>query len=81
MSAQDFVAEHNIRTVFGLGGSYLNGSFVTVIIFTRETIEQSKVESFMSLVNTFKSATMNIGSVEGSSISYEHLTLSQFVKT
>lgn len=60
VSAQDFVAEHNVRTVFGLGGSYLNGSFVTVIIFTRETIEQSKVESFMSLVNTFKSATMNL---------------------
>lgn len=59
VSAQDFVAAHDIRTVFGLGGSYLNGSFITIILFTRETIEQSQVESFMLLVNTFKTATLS----------------------
>lgn len=66
VSAQDFVEAHDVRTVFGLGGSYLNGSFVTVIIFTRETLEQSQIESFMSLVNTFKGAT--IGLVMGGAI-------------
>lgn len=60
VSAQDFVEAHDVRTVFGLGGNYLNGSFVTVIIFTRETLEQSRVESFMSLVNTFKGATISL---------------------
>ena len=60
VSAQDFVEAHDVKTVFGLGGSYLNGSFVTVIIFTRETLEQSQVESFMSLVNTFKGATIGL---------------------
>lgn len=60
VSAQDFVAAHDVKTVFGLGGSYLNGSFVTVIIFTRETLEQSQIESFMPLVNTFKGATISL---------------------
>ncbi|HZH32332.1 MAG TPA: hypothetical protein VEY11_16325 [Pyrinomonadaceae bacterium] len=60
VSAQDFVATENIRTVFGLGGSYLNGSFVTLILFTRETIEQSQAEAFMLLVNTFKTATLSL---------------------
>lgn len=59
VSAQDFVAAHKIKTVFGLGGSYLNGSFVTIIIFTRETIEQDRVERLTPLVNTFKVATMS----------------------
>jgi hypothetical protein len=59
VSAQDFVAAHDIHTVFGLGGSYLNGSFVTIILFTRETIEQSQAEAFMLLVNTFKTATLS----------------------
>lgn len=60
VSAQDFVAAHDIKTVFGLGGSYLNGSFVTMIFFTREAIEQSQVERLMLLVNTFKIATMSL---------------------
>ena len=60
VSAQDFVAAHDIRTVYGLGGSYLNGSFLTIILFTRETIEQSQAEAFMLLVNTFKTATLSL---------------------
>jgi hypothetical protein len=60
VSAQDFVTAHDIKTVFGLGGSYLNGSFVTIIIFTRETIEQSQAEAFMLLVNTFKTVTLSL---------------------
>lgn len=60
VSAQDFVAAHDVRTVFGLGGSYLNGSFVTTIVFTRETIERSQIEGFLLLVNTFKVATMSL---------------------
>ncbi|MDQ6652012.1 MAG: hypothetical protein M3Y84_04620 [Acidobacteriota bacterium] len=60
VSVQDFVAAEDIRTVFGLGGSYLNGSFLTMIIFTRETVEQPQAERFMSLVNTFKIATMSL---------------------
>ncbi|MFN2453191.1 MAG: hypothetical protein ABR577_03125 [Pyrinomonadaceae bacterium] len=60
VSAQDFVAAHDIKTVFGLGGSYLNGSFVTIIIFARESVEQSHAERFMLLINTLKIATMSL---------------------
>ena len=60
VSAQDFVTAHDIKTVFGLGGSYLNGSFVIMIMFTRETIEQSQAEAFMPLVSTFKTATLSL---------------------
>jgi hypothetical protein len=60
VTAQDFVAAQDIRTVFGLGGSYLNGSFITMILFTRETIEQSQAEAFMLLVNTFKTLTLSL---------------------
>ncbi|MDQ1610393.1 MAG: hypothetical protein QOG00_324 [Pyrinomonadaceae bacterium] len=60
VSSQDFVAANNIHTVFGLGGSYLNGSFVSMILFTREIIEQSQAEAFMLLVNTFKTATLRL---------------------
>ncbi len=60
VSGQDFVTAHDIKTVFGLGGSYLNGSFVTMIMFTRETIEQSQAEAFMPLVSTFKTATLSL---------------------
>ncbi len=60
VSAQDFVVSHHVKTVFGLGGSYLNGSFVTIIIFTRVTLDREQAESFMLLVNTFKAATMSM---------------------
>ena len=58
ISTQDFVGNHNVRTVFGLGGGYILGTtFVTVIFFTRETLPQERVEYFLPLINTFKSAT------------------------
>jgi len=60
VSGQDFVTAHDIKTVFGLGGSYLNGSFITMIMFTRETIEQAQAEAFMLLVNTFKTVTLSL---------------------
>ena len=55
---QDFVREHRIETVFGLGGSYLNSTCIVLILFTRERLERAEVERFMPLVNTIKTATM-----------------------
>jgi hypothetical protein len=57
--AQDFVRANGVRTVFGLGGSYLNGTFITLILFTRELMERAEVEKFMP-VSTIKSATMSL---------------------
>jgi hypothetical protein len=58
--AQDFVRGYGVKTVFGLGGSYLNGTCVILILFTRELMEREEVEKFMPLVNTIKSATMSL---------------------
>jgi hypothetical protein len=58
--AQDFVRSYGVKTVFGLGGSYLNGTCVILILFTRELMEREEVEKFMPLVNTIKSATMSL---------------------
>jgi hypothetical protein len=58
--AQDFVRANGIKTVFGLGGSYLNGTCIILILFTRETMERAEVEKFMPLVSTIKSATMSV---------------------
>jgi hypothetical protein len=55
--AQDFVAEQSVKTVFGLGGSYTNGSFFAMIFFTNEDLPKQAAERFMPLVTTFKAAT------------------------
>ena len=57
LAAQDFVTTHDVRTAFGLGGGYLDGTFVAILVFTNEYIEQKQVERFLPLVNTFKTAT------------------------
>jgi hypothetical protein len=63
ITAQDFVAAYNVKTVFGLGGGYLTShGFVTSIIFLRETIEKRQAERFTPLINTFKSHTVTLAS-------------------
>jgi hypothetical protein len=57
--ATDFVNKYKIKTVFGLGGCYLNGMFISMIIFTKEEIDKPVVEQFMTLINTIKAATMD----------------------
>lgn len=57
VSVQSFVWDHDVKTVIGLGGSYLNGSFVSIMIFTNETVTSEMAKKFMPLVNTFKTAT------------------------
>jgi hypothetical protein len=56
--AQEFVSKYAVRTVLGLGGSYLNRAFVSIILFTNESISPEAAEKLMPLVNTFKTATM-----------------------
>ena len=57
VAVQNFVWDHDVKTVVGLGGSYLNESFVSIMLFTNETITSEEVKKFMPLVNTFKTAT------------------------
>lgn len=55
---QDFVTANSVRTVVGLAGAYLNRTIVTILLFTSEHIPQERIEKFMPIVNSFKTATM-----------------------
>lgn len=58
---QDFVDRYKVKTVFGIGGGYILGAtFITIIVFTREEIEQQKAELFMPLISLLKSTTTNM---------------------
>lgn len=60
ISAQDFVTANNVRTVFGLGGMYINKMFTTMICFTKESIDKSVIESFLSVISFFMAATAEV---------------------
>ncbi len=61
IAAQDFVAEENVKTVFGIGGCYLGTSiFFTTIVFVREFLDKERVERFMLQANKFKTATLRL---------------------
>jgi hypothetical protein len=60
IAAGDFVASHQIRTVFGMGGAYLDGSLVVAILFTREVLDRLQVERFPSLISNFKMTTAQL---------------------
>jgi hypothetical protein len=59
IAAQDFVSANGVRTVFGTGGSYLNGTVMVLVFFTREEIEKSQAIAFVPLANVFKAATLD----------------------
>ena len=61
ISAQDFVAEHAVRTVFGFGGAYmLERSYVAVILFAREHVEAETARELAPLSSALKAATMRL---------------------
>ena len=62
IAAQDFVEEFDVRTVFGFGGGYLQAeTFVVLIVFTRESIQQDIIQPFTTVINAFKIATLENG--------------------
>lgn len=61
IAAQEFVDEEKIKTVFGIGGSYLGSPmFFATIVFARETLEKDTVDRFMLHANKFKTVTMKM---------------------
>ena len=58
--AQDFVTEHNIKTIFGLGGLYHSGTFFTLVAFTRDIIERTAIAQYASLIITIQAATTTL---------------------
>jgi hypothetical protein len=55
--AQDFVAEEEVRTVFGVGGSYPSGTLFAMIFFTRRTFNRELAQRFLPITSMFKNAT------------------------
>ncbi len=55
--AQDFVTIHGIKTVFGMGGIYFQGTIVAAILFTREDVPRHIAERFAMLITPLKKAT------------------------
>ena len=59
---QDFVSGHDVRTVFGAGGSYGYGtnSILVCIFFTKEEIPKETAQMFESLAERFRDATKEL---------------------
>ena len=57
---REFVRRHGVRSVFGMGGSYLDGTLAVAIIFTRELLDRVVVGRFPSFISTFKTATAEL---------------------
>jgi hypothetical protein len=55
--ARDFVTGFNVRTVFGMGGAYVDGTLAVAVIFTNEVIDTLVVDRFPSLISNFKMST------------------------
>lgn len=55
---QSLVKDNSVRTVLALGGRYLNGTCIVMLLFTKEQLTQEQATKFTTLVNTIKSATM-----------------------
>lgn len=61
ITSEDFVNQWKVKTVFGIGGSYLGSTTIfTTVIFVRETLERDIVDRFMLQADKFKTATMGI---------------------
>lgn len=58
--AQDFVSEHGVKTVFGMGGSYVDGTTVAAIVFTTEDISRKEAEQLGTLLSGFKASTLEL---------------------
>lgn len=55
--SNDFVKRYDVKTVFGMGGAYLDETLVFAIVFSNETISRSTADRFPSLITNFKVAT------------------------
>jgi hypothetical protein len=52
--AQDFVASFGVRSVFGVGAPFVDGTLAVMLLFTRETLDRAHAEPFVRLMKSFK---------------------------
>jgi hypothetical protein len=55
--ARDFVTQYGVRTVFGMGGSYLDGTLAVAVVFTDELVPVTIVDQLAGLISNFKMST------------------------
>jgi hypothetical protein len=61
IAAQDFVTKYNVRTVFGIGGGYVQeAAFIVLIVFAREQIDEDRARCFLPLATVIKAATTKL---------------------
>jgi hypothetical protein len=57
ISAREFVSSYGIRGVFGVGGGYIGGQIVVLIVFCRDGLTRTAAETFMAMTALFKTKT------------------------
>ena len=58
--ASDFVERHDVRTVFGMGGFYPDGTLIVCVVFTRDRLPRATVEPLASLISMLKGETFGL---------------------
>ncbi len=58
--AHDFVRAESVRSVFGTGGAYLDGTLVVAILFCAEQLDREIADRYASFINAFKLATADL---------------------
>jgi hypothetical protein len=58
ITAQEFVANYGVQTVFGVGGGYVGTPvYTTIIAFCRDRVEQAQAGEFRTHIDRFKAET------------------------
>ena len=57
IAAQDFVADYDVKSVFGIGGAYQQGQVFTIVAFCRDLFPKDVAEHFVPLTNSFQGKT------------------------
>ena len=57
---QVFAKKYGVNTVFGMGGSYVDGTLAVAVFFTTEQLERMVVDRYPSLIGNFKMATADL---------------------
>lgn len=55
--SREFVNRYGVRTVFGMGGAYVDGTLAVAIFFTNESVSSLIIDRFPSLISNFKMTT------------------------
>ncbi|CAN5268174.1 hypothetical protein BH09MYX1_BH09MYX1_53730 [soil metagenome] len=55
--SREFVERYKVRSVFGMGGSYVDRTLVAAVFFTSELLTELEVSKFPSLISAVKMAT------------------------